>query len=265
MHDPVRRLGHPLHLQLQHPALQPVQQFGQQGLVFLAPEHRGGHARCHGFVRQVQLMQRVVCAARRAQRRGTVVIQRACQAATLVRPCLAVLLTKLRRQPCAALQKRPEATESVVGQQDFSIGPAEKVHVRAGRLLRRVVPQFAQKGGGVRGIDDEQVAQQVRPLRRQVPGQRTAPVMRHQQVQRCAECFDGRHDVAHHVLGAVGRDFDRGGRTDEAAQVGCHASGARCHALHHLVPDKCSFRKAVQQHRPHGPDSCRAAGQRDAV
>ena len=52
------------------------------------------------------------------------------------------------------------------------------------RLLFSIALQLAQERGRVRRIDHQQATQQVGALRGQVPGQRAAPIVRHQQVQR---------------------------------------------------------------------------------
>ena len=71
-------------------------------------------------------------------------------------------------------------------------------------MLLGVALELAQKSGRMGRIDHQQASQQVRALRGQVPGQRAAPVVRHQQVQRGSLGFDGGHQIGHQVFGAVG-------------------------------------------------------------
>ena len=46
-------------------------------------------------------------------------------------------------------QELPEAAVVVLRQQFFGIRANQEVHVRAGRLLRRVALKFAQEGAGM--------------------------------------------------------------------------------------------------------------------
>ncbi len=99
-------------------------------------------------------------------------------------------------------------------QQLFRIVLDQEVHVGTGLLLRRIVFEFAQKGAGVRGVDDGQPAGQVRQLVGKVPGHGAAPVVGHQAFQRlCAAGFNGDQgrNVLHQMLGSVGADILRGG------------------------------------------------------
>ena len=74
----------------------------------------------------------------------------------------------------------PQAGVVALGQQHFGVGPAQKRHVGAGRLLRGVVQQFAQEGAGVRGIDDQQLAQQIESAVQMLRGNdREIILMRH--------------------------------------------------------------------------------------
>ena len=100
------------------------------------------------------------------------------------------------------------------------------------------------------------MAQQIGPQRRQAPGQRAAPIVRHQHVHRRAGGLDRGTDIGYQVARAVGGDIRRSRRTGKAAQIGRQALHLRPKLRHHRLPYKGRFGKAVQQHHPGRTFSC---------
>ncbi len=154
---------------------------------------------------------RIVGAGRRAQRRGAVVVAAAAQASRQTRDSARALLG----EPAAAFarrvggaharEERPEAREVVLG----SAAPRRRggtgIHVRAGRLLRRVVRSSRRKvaGCGELMITRRRIASGAAPRgpRRARRPSRARPARR-----RAAERVDQRRDVGDEVLGAIGLD-----------------------------------------------------------
>ena len=267
VHDPVRRAFDFLQLHLWHKIAQPVDQRRGQGDVTHSPDDQRGQLHGEHFFWKADRAGRRVFGRGGAQRRRAVVV-----AATLQTPApdVAVLLPDAFCQPrmwagggANVGKKLPQPAEIVFGQQHVGIGPAEKIHIRAGRLLGRRMLQFAQKSGRMRRVDDDQLVHQRGLAGRKVPGHGTAPVVRHQACQMAAFQSNQGRDVLHQELGAVGRNVGGRAGTLEAAQVGRDAAVAAVVRVGEIrqqfVPDKSRLGKAMQKHQHRPPFFARRA------
>ena len=173
----------------------------------------------------------------------------------------AIAVAQRGRQPAAAgthvLEERPQPRVVIRREQLRRIRPAQKIHVGARRLLRRVMTQLTQEGHRMRRVEDHQACQQVRPRSGEVPRRRTAPVVRDQKIEGCAGRTgraghrpDQRREVLHDVPRTVSLDLDRRRRASEAAQIGRDGDRLAREPLEDLVPGEGALREAVQQQDP---------------
>ena len=190
-----------------------------------------------------------------AQRRSAVVIQRPGQA---LRPDSAVLRPNRIGQPGIGAvgrahvgEKFPQPGVIICGEQAFSIGPDQKVHVGTGCLLRRRMLQFAQKRARMWRIDDRQALHVLRLQRGQIPCQSPSPVVGDQAVSWLAVVFqrDQGGNVSAQGFGPVGCHFRGSAGVFIAAQIRRNAAVAAVFCFGKMrqqaVPDKSSFRKAM--------------------
>ena len=105
-------------------------------------------------------------------------------------------------------EKIPQPLGTIGQEQCRRIAAAQKVHVLAGRLLRRVVLQLTHKSTGVWCVDDEQLLQRSGMLNRQIPCQRATPVVGDHGGRWPTGAFGGDqcHQVLHQSFGFVSVD-----------------------------------------------------------
>jgi hypothetical protein len=253
---------------------------GRRAAVLHGPKHQRGQATESMLSGSSMAWAAGSAGTRRSQWRGPVVVAAPTQArvSALAAPDGTVLGAHRWVSQAGGCRRRCQRSahsrwKVVFGQQRLRIGPAQKVHVGAGRLLRRVVPCSSRRnvpGWGEltmarRRISSGRWLASSRPPRRPSrarPGRSSWPF--------AAFRGDQRHDVLHKVLGAVGRHIgrvlERQSRAGWAPRSESPRSRLLCEVFQQGVPDKGCFGEPVQeyQHRATAFASG-AAAQRNAV